>query len=175
MPSRHFREMDQLTDSLARLRVDILSPSVRGGVEYWIGLLRGRRFPARTDLDPAAMLGQLDQLSLLDVSRNPLTFRLRLLGQITRDRQGVAAGADISDVGDEQGRERILTRLRLCLEERQPIRGIYRYALLNSPGKWLWAEAVSCPLSNDGNAISHIVSFGSDFDSQPPRGLQEWP
>jgi hypothetical protein len=78
-------------------------------------------------------------------------------------------------VGVAQGRDRILARLRLCAERRLPIRGTYRYAPLASPGLPVWAEVASCPLSADGKAINHIVSFGSDFDFQPPAGLKEWP
>jgi hypothetical protein len=34
---------------------------------------------------------------------------------------------------------------------------------------------VSCPLSSDGETIDNIVSFGADFDQQPPPGVREWP
>lgn len=167
--------MGGLTEDLDRLRGEILDPSVRGGVDYWRGLLRGRRFPARADLDPAAIPVQLEQISILDVSGDPPAFRVRLLGQVTRERQGLAAGNDIASVGVEQGRERILARLRLCVTEGRPIRGVYRYAVLHGKARQVWAEAVSCPLSSDGATIDHVVTFGADFDGPTPSGLMEWP
>jgi hypothetical protein len=167
--------MDEFAAYLDRLDGEFLSPSVRSGFKHWRSLQRGRRFPARGEFDPIAIRPQLDQISLLDVAQNPLRFRLRLVGQINRERQGLAAGGDISEVGVEQGRERILTRLRLCVAKRRPVRGTYRYSVLGGPERWVWAEVVSCPLSNDGAFVDHIVSFGADFDRQPPPGIKEWP
>jgi len=169
--------MDELAGYLDGLDGAFLSPSVRQGFRYWRGLLRGRRFPARGDLDPLAMPGQLHRITLVDIEREPLRFRTRLLGQYHRDRQGIPAGADVASVGAAQGRERILARLRLCVEERRPVRGTYRYAPLDAPSQPIWAEVASCPLSDDGAAISHIVSFGSDFDLgvPPDAAMKEWP
>ncbi|MCC6468387.1 MAG: hypothetical protein IT563_08695 [Alphaproteobacteria bacterium] len=167
--------MDQYQAYLDQLDRVFLSPSVREGFNYWRGLLRGRRFAARSDLDPVAMPSQLHRITLVDVEHDPPRFRTRLLGQHNRDRQGIPAGSDFSDVGVAQGRERILARLRLCVAEGRPIRGTYRYEPLAGPDQQVWAEVASCPLSSDGNTINHIVSFGSDFDFTPPPGLREWP
>jgi len=167
--------MDELAAYLDRLDGAFLSPSVRQGYHYWRGLLRGRRFPARHDLDPTAMPAQLHRITLVDIERDPLRFRTRLLGQYHRDRQGIPAGSDFADVGAAQGRERILARLRLCVAQERPIRGAYRYAPLDLPSQPIWAEVVSCPLSNDGQTVHQIVSFGSDFDLSVPPGLEEWP
>ncbi|MCC7046125.1 MAG: PAS domain-containing protein [Alphaproteobacteria bacterium] len=164
-----------MTEALDRLRGEILDPTVRGGVDYWRGLLRGRQFPARADIDPAAIPRQLEHISILDVSGDPPAFRVRLLGQVTRDRQGLAAGNDIGAVGVDQGRDRILTRLRLCVAEARPIRGVYRYTVLGNRARQVWAEAVSCPLSSDGRLIDHVVTFGADFDTHTPSGMMEWP
>lgn len=168
--------MDEYQAYLDRLERALLSPPLQDGFRYWRGLLHGRRFPSRRELDPALIQAQLDQISLLDVlPDDPPRFRLRLVGQIDRERQGLAAGADLAQVGLDQGRERILARLRLCVGERRPIRGTYCYAALGGPESRLWAEVVSCPLSSDGATIDHVVSFGADFDRGPPCPLEEWP
>jgi hypothetical protein len=167
--------MDELADYLDRLDSAVISPSVRQGFNYWRGLLRGRRFPARHELDPTVMPGQLHRITLVDIARDPLRFSTRLLGQYHRDRQGIPTGSDFSTVGAAQGRERILARLRLCVEEGRPIRGTYRYAPLDAPSRPIWAEVVSCPLSDDGRLVNHIVSFGWDFEAVERADLTEWP
>ena len=77
--------MDQYQAYLDQLDRVFLSPSVREGFNYWRGLLRGRRFAARSDLDPVAMPSQLHRITLVDVEHDPPRFRTRLLGQHNRD------------------------------------------------------------------------------------------
>src|SRR3546814_16760855 len=51
-----------------------------GLYRYWLACRQGRRFPARADLDPLQMRGALGNLPLIEVHRDPLRFRLRLVG-----------------------------------------------------------------------------------------------
>jgi hypothetical protein len=167
--------MDDYLSYLDGLDQAYLHPLVREGFRYWRGLLRGRRFPSRAEVDPTAIPRNLAQISVVDVAVGPMEFRLRLLGHHNRLHQGVRSGDDLQDVPPAQGRDRILARLRLCVAEARPIRGIYRYVPLRTQGAAVWAEVASCPLSDDHRAVTHIISFGADFDVPPAGDLTEWP
>ena len=47
---------------------------------YWAGLRRSGRLPGRDDIHPDDFKRLLPTISLIDVHRNPLEFRLRLAG-----------------------------------------------------------------------------------------------
>lgn len=174
-PMPHGR-MDAYLTYLDSLDRAFLHPLARDGFRHWRGLLLGRRFPTRADVDPTAIPHNLAQISVIDVAcKDPLRFRLRLLGHHNRLQQGVGPGDDIAKVLPSQGRDRILARLRLCVEEARPIRGVYRYVPLKSQGAPIWAEVASCPLSDDQETVSHIISYGADFDVPPTGVTAEWP
>lgn len=161
---------------LNALDSQLRSPSVRHGYRHWRDVLRGRRMPSRSDIDPIAIGRDLLHVTLLGVTREPLDFRVRLVGEFVRTAVGVQRGQRIADtVGDAQGRERVLRRLRMCTEQALPIRGLYRYVPLTPPERRIWVEAVSCPLSDDGETVHHIVNFGCDADFDIPPGMQEQP
>lgn len=167
--------MDQFQQYLDRLDREFLHPLVREGFQHWRGLLDGRRFPTRAELDPTAIPRNLAQISIVDVDRDPPGFRLRLLGHHNRLQQGVGPGDDIAQVQPGQGRDRILARLRLCVEQAKPIRGLYKYVPLRGQGRQIWAEVATCPLSDDQETVTHVVSFGADFDVAPAGVVVEWP
>ena len=154
----------------------LLSPSVKGGFGYWRSLLRGRRFPARREIDPTAMPNQLLRVTLIDVNHSPLRFATRLAGEYVRARQGIGAGTVIVE-GGHQGpsHDRVYRRCALCVEQRRPIRGLYQLSPLDNPGTRLWVEALACPLSDDGETIDCMVCFGADHDFTPPPHAKEWP
>lgn len=162
---------------LGALRREILSPSVIAGVDYWAGLLAGRRFPSRREIDPTAIPRQLLRISLIDVDRDPLDFRIRLVGQHVRDRMGAMAGKRVVDtVRPDQGLQNLLNRYTRCVEEARPIRALFRIRSLIPPHEELWVEAVSCPLAGDvPDRVDHIVTFAADGDFPTPARGQEVP
>ena len=169
--------IDSGPDGLAALREQILSPSVLTGVDYWISLLRGRRFPARREIDPTAIPRQLLKISLIDVSYDPLDFRIRLVGQHVRDRMGAMAGKRVAEtVAPGQGRDNLLGRYARCATEARPVRALFRFTSLIPPHEVLWVEAVSCPLAGDDpDRVDHIVTFAADSDFPAPSPAQEIP
>ena len=166
-----------MTSGLERLCGEILSPSVRDGVDYWAGLLAGRSFPSRREIDPTAIPRQLLRITLVDVTYDPLDFHLRLVGQHVRDRMGATPHTRVADtVKPDQGLDRLLKRYRMCVERRCPIRGLFQFIPLLPPRTPIWVEAVSCPLSGDDPAqLDHIVTFASDSDFTVPDGAPEVP
>ena len=164
-------------DYIGRVRREILSPTVRAGFEHWVGLLNGREFPKRREIDPTAIARQLLHVSLIDVRQGQTpAFIARLTGEYVRKRQGIGAGTSIAgEVGADQARDRVLARLTMCVERRRPIHGLYLYRPLDKPRNRIWVEAVACPLSDDGKTIDCIVTFGADHDFTPPPDAKEWP
>jgi len=161
---------------LGRVRSAILSPTVRAGFDHWTSLLRGRRFPKRREIDATAIARQLLHVSLINVRTGPSPFVARLAGEYVRKRQGIGPGTRIAEeVGAEQARDRVVKRLWMCVEERRPIRGLYLYRPLDKPHARIWVESVACPLSDDGEAVDCIVTFGADHDFKVPPGAKEWP
>jgi hypothetical protein len=55
-------------------------PKLRALHTYWHGLWTGERLPARQRIDPLAIPHLLDSLYLIDIEREPLRFRYRLMG-----------------------------------------------------------------------------------------------
>jgi hypothetical protein len=55
-------------------------PKLRALHVYWLGLWVGDRLPARRQIDPLAIPQLLDSLYLIDIEREPLRFRYRLMG-----------------------------------------------------------------------------------------------
>jgi len=55
---------------------------------YWSSRRRGRPFPARADIDPIDIPSLLEHLLLVDVLRDPLDFRYRLVGGHIVDHAG---------------------------------------------------------------------------------------
>lgn len=169
------RSAEAYSAYLDRIAADLKHPLVRDGFSHWRGLLQGRRYPFRNQLDPTSVPRTLSQISLIDVTGEPAGYRVRLIGHHTHLRQGIGQGDDLVSVRPDQGRDRILARIQMVLEQGQPVRGVYRYMPLFGPSTAIWAEVVSCPLTTDGTGISHVVSFGADFDADPPPDLVEWP
>ena len=56
------------------------SPLVQEAWNYWNQKRGGRRMPSRKDIDPVEIPRLLSSTALVDVLRDPLDFRFRLLG-----------------------------------------------------------------------------------------------
>ncbi|MBL8704314.1 MAG: PAS domain-containing protein [Rhodospirillales bacterium] len=162
---------------LDRVRRQIVSPSVEAGFDYWTNLLTGRRFPSRREIDPTVIPRQLLKISLIDVSHDPLDFRIRLVGQHVRDRMGAMAGRRVAEtIAPDQGLQNVLNRYTRCVQEARPVRSLFRFRSLIPPHDEIWVEAVSCPLSGEvPDRVDHIVSFAADGDFPTPALDQEVP
>ena len=58
----------------------VAHPDLRALHDYWQAKHRGGRLPARSDIDPLDLRYIIGNLILLDVLRDPLRFRYRLVG-----------------------------------------------------------------------------------------------
>lgn len=144
---------------------DIESDQVRVFLSYWQKIGNGREMPSRADVDPIAIPKLLPNISMVDVSYNPLIFRIRLFGTVVANHQSAKNGMSVEEIPETQGRERILARYRACVESRKPICDMYLYTDINSELRQ--GEAITCPLSNDGQNIDILISLGVDRGFAP--------
>ena len=140
MPNRAFRRASNLIEQ---------------GLDYWDSKRRGRRMPARRDIEPAEILVLLPYVVLVDVERDPVDFRYRLVGtgvaaRIGRDRTGERFSALLQQ---SEGSEAWKTALRIP-EEKRPIVSNIPYVDFNR-----WASSyreISMPLSEDNDVVNMI-------------------
>ncbi|WP_333586942.1 PAS domain-containing protein, partial [Phenylobacterium sp.] len=88
---------------------------------YWAGLRRGARLPARGDIEPVALKRLLPTVSLIDVSRDPLDFRIRLAGTGLYGVYGrEITGRSLTDVYNAAAADYWRSELSAVVEERRP-------------------------------------------------------
>lgn len=125
------------------------------GLDYWDSNRAGRRMPARRDIEPTGILDLLPYVVFIDVEREPLEFRCRLVGtaiaaRFGHDHTGVRFGAP-SQQG--QGSEVWSAALRI-LEEKRPIVSHIPHVGFN---RWIQNyRDVSMPLSENNDVVNMI-------------------
>jgi len=141
-------------------------PLVRQFYEYWLSVAPPGRLPGRQHIAPEDIVPVLSRLWMLDVFRNPLRLRYRLVGtDITRSVQRELTG--------------------MWLDEAQPevfnhpnLRDRYRFIFATGCPTWrrgptLWhrdpthriVENCLAPLATDGVTIDKIIAVSVQFDT----------
>lgn len=129
---------------------------------YWLKKKAGRAAPMRADLDPAEIKPFLPILNLLDVRREPLGFRHRLVGTEIVDKLGRdATGHWVDAALYGPAAPLIFDGLRAIAEEGRPYRRLTR--LDWHARNWLGMEAVEMPLIDEAGEIVMILRGASYF------------
>ena len=129
---------------------------IEQGLDYWDSKRAGRRMPARRDIEPTEMLNLLPYVVLIDVEREPLDFRYRLVGTAVASRFGRDhTGARFSILTRHgQGSEIWNTAARI-LEEKRPIVSHVPFVGYN---RWLQNyRDISMPLSENNDEVNMIL------------------
>ena len=140
MPNRAYRRVSNLIEQ---------------GLDYWDSKRAGRRMPARRDIEPTEILDLLPYVVLIDVEREPLDFRYRLVGtavaaRFGHDRTGERFSALLPPA---EGGEVWKTAVRI-LEEKRPIVSHIPYV-----GFHRWVQNyrdISMPLSENNEVVNMI-------------------
>ncbi len=139
--------------------------------DAWIELQRDGRLPRLADM-PLRRIGQQDNLIVAEVDHgsSPPRVRFASVGKALTERVGLRfEGQELElteaeILGTEDG------AYRRCLRSAKPG---YEYAYFNlGQGRSFFFERLLLPLSEDGQAITHIVgmaSFEDGFPTRPPR------
>jgi len=132
-----------------------MSDLIERGLDYWDSKRAGRRMPARRDIEPTEILDLLPYVVLIDVVRDPLDFRYRLVGTAVAARIGHDRTGERFSVLFQQsdGSEAWKTALRI-LEEKRPIVSHIAYVGFN---RWIHNyRDISMPLSEDNDVVNMI-------------------
>ena len=105
--------------------LSLISPTNQMSLAYWEDLRAGRPMPARADLHPRNMVPFLRCVILLDVLRDPLDFRYRLIGtKVTQEMIfNDHTGRTMTDLPHQNPESRIFTNCHLVVESGQPVGG----------------------------------------------------
>ena len=128
---------------------------------YWDSKRRGRLMPSRADIDPADLKPHLPQIVLLDVERDPLRFRYRLVGtEVTRVRRGTnksdPTGTYVDEVTHHQGTSAVLAHYRRVVQERKPSLDHGTYT--PDPDRpWARFTRLVMPLARDGETVDMLL------------------
>lgn len=134
----------------------MIEPRLRTLHDYWSAKRRGRRMPARPDIDPVEVPRLLSNLMLVSVSGDPPRFAFRLVGTEIVARYGAElTGRDLDDLdlGTELGSVR--SQYEETVREAAPT--YCRHAIETKSGKYLRYERLLLPLSRDGAHVDMLL------------------
>lgn len=142
---------------------EITSPRIRRLYSYWSGLHQAgpETLPRRSDISPDQIRDLLPNIMIVDVERNPMRFRYRLVGTRVVEYNGVEfTGRYLGEIGWEEERD-LLDSYVGVVETRRPVFGSLVWDLVTGrPGR---CEFARLPLSEDNNVVSQILAM-EDYD-----------
>ncbi|WP_395672463.1 PAS domain-containing protein [Phenylobacterium sp.] len=127
-------------------------------LRYWATRRQGARLPARRDIDPGGFKRLLPTISLIDVAKDPLDFRIRLAGTELYGVYGrEITGRTLGEVYASGAAEYWRVELVQVVKERRPSVGIHNLA-------WRGASHLSIlwlrlPLASNGTDVDMILGY----------------
>jgi hypothetical protein len=125
---------------------------------YWASLRKGARLPGREDINPRDFKRLLPTISLIDVIREPLDFRLRLAGTGLYSVYGrEITGRALTEVYNSAAVEYWRDELAKVVEERRPSVGVHNLAWRSASHlSILWLRL---PLASNGRDVDMILGY----------------
>ncbi len=155
---------DDPHDTLDAFRKRIRHPNLVRLFDYWNDRRRGR-FPGRNDIDPLEFQFALGSVTLIDVLREPLRFRFRLVGSLMAQRMGWdLTGKMVDEVPDLEYRQGLLQAYRQIIADRKPSTALYERTIDGKPRRF---EVLRLPLAADGETIDMLMLCPQYFDALP--------
>lgn len=125
---------------------------------YWAGFRRSGRLPGRDDIHPDDFKRLLPTISLIDVRRDPLEFRLRLAGTGLYGVYGrEITGRTLTEAYNANAADYWRRELTKVVQERRPSVGVHSLA-------WRGAAHISIlwlrlPLASNGADVDMILGY----------------
>ena len=136
---------------------------------YWAGLKHGPRLPGRRDIRPEDFKRLLPTVSLIDVLRDPLDFRIRLAGTGLYGVYGrEITGRSLEDVYNTAAAEYWRKELSKIIEDRRPAVGVHSLAWRGAAHmSILWLRL---PLASNGVDVDMILGYDAVVGIQGESG-----
>ncbi|WP_340643772.1 PAS domain-containing protein [Phenylobacterium sp.] len=136
---------------------------------YWAGLRSGPRLPGRGDIKPEDFKRLLPTVSLIDVRRDPVDFRLRLAGTGLYSVYGrEITGRGLDDVYNSAAADYWRVELGKIVEERRPAVGVHSLSWRGaSHMSILWLRL---PLATNGVDVDMILGYDAVVGIQGQTG-----
>jgi hypothetical protein len=131
-------------------------PELRDLLGIWDARRQGRRMPARAELDPIDLKAHLGHLFLVDVERDPIRFRYRLVGtKITNIVHRDVTGQYFEDIYSGRLLASMIEVQSWVVKERAPLRIFSR---TGHPRNMVYVyDGLLLPLSEDGEAVKMVL------------------
>lgn len=128
-----------------------------GIYRYWCERRGGRRFPGRQDMDPIDFAFALGRVSVIEVHREPMNFRYRLVStQLTEHLGYEMSGKTIDAIPDPAMREFTRAFYERVVERGEPT---YETGAVVISGLGWWHETLALPLATDGETIDMLLIY----------------
>jgi hypothetical protein len=135
---------------------------------------RGGQLPRRGDIAPEQIRDLLPNIMIVDVERDPMRFRYRLVGTRVVEYNGVEfTGRYLGEIGWPEEQD-LIDSYAFVVNSRRPFFGLLDWGLVT--GAVGRCEFVRLPLSEDGEAVTQILAM-EDYDFPQldalPTGLEK--
>lgn len=132
------------------------APEIAKIFRYWLSKGRNEQLPSRKDIDPVDIPDLLPKVQLVDVERNPLRFRYRLVGTELVERRGNdPTGKDVASAFYGADLQRVLENYTYVTDTQ-----VFQYSntKFQEPRGWYVSlERIYLPLSEDGETVDKIL------------------
>jgi hypothetical protein len=132
-------------------------PIVRQVYEYWVSIRPAAGVPGRQHIDPSAITAALPYLFIVDVCRDPLRFRYRLVGTAYAELMGRDLTGAFYDEVHPGFTGEIRRQYADAVEHRRPAYRKGRAMYVNEERRWPIVERVIAPLARNGSDVDMIL------------------
>ncbi len=124
--------------------------------DYWQKIRGDKLMPSRADFSPASIVVCLPNLVLIDVLRDPLDFRYRLIGtKVDYHSRHYHTGQRISEIPERANPNQVWKNLVAVSESKKPSGRMIPYV---GPHKeFLETRQITLPMSSDGENVDMIL------------------
>lgn len=138
-----------------KLAAGIKDDRLRRLLQYWDGKRRGRRFPARADIDPLEFPYAMGWITLLEVTHDPLRFRFRVHGtQLLTKNQYDLTGKYLEDHPLPEFAAYCRRVWTETIDRGEPTHAFYDQTVDGRSRKF---EVIRLPLAADGETIDMLL------------------
>jgi hypothetical protein len=158
--------MQRLTAEEMQARVAACHPEVQAVLAYWREKARGRKMPARADIDPSELTPFLPRIGLVDVVPDARRFVYRLVGTEDAALRGHdPTGKSIAEGFFGPDAAEALNHYEYTAQYCEPY--CHRGPFQAQDGVTEEEDVIFLPLSEDGQSVNMILVFYYSYRFHP--------